>query len=132
MSQKTSSTEEPAGKPAEDPTHGGHEAAAMEHGDHAPAQSHGDHGGGGGHEGHTVDHTGHEQMFRRRFWVSLALSIPVLIFSPTLQSWFGFSLPAFPGSQWITPVFALVVFAYGGVPFLQHGCAGDPRAHSRA
>ncbi len=119
MSQKTSSTEEPAGKPAEDPTHGGHEAAAMEHGDHAPAQSHGDHGGGGGHEGHTVDHTGHEVMFRRRFWVSLALSIPVLIFSPTLQSWFGFSLPAFTGSQWITPFFSLVVFAYGGVPFLR-------------
>ncbi|MCK5342753.1 MAG: hypothetical protein KAR20_05085, partial [Candidatus Heimdallarchaeota archaeon] len=33
------------------------------------------------HKGHGVDHSGHENMFRRRFWVSLILSIPVLIFS---------------------------------------------------
>ncbi|WP_336326860.1 heavy metal translocating P-type ATPase [Halovenus sp. HT40] len=64
-------------------------------------------------------HAGHEQMFRRRFFVSTLLSIPVLLYSETLQSWLGFSVPAFPGSEWITPVFAVVVFAYGGVPFLQ-------------
>jgi Cu2+-exporting ATPase len=68
---------------------------------------------------HHVDHTGHEQMFRTRFWVSLALSIPVLVYSPTLQNWLGFSLPTFAGSQWITPVFSVIVFLYGGVPFLQ-------------
>ena len=31
----------------------------------------------------------------------------------------NFSLPAFPGSTWITPVFAVIVFAYGGIPFLK-------------
>lgn len=61
----------------------------------------------------------HERMFRRRFWISLLLSIPVLIFSPTLQDWLGFQAPQFPGSQWITPVFALIVFLYGGSPFLR-------------
>ncbi|WP_115799224.1 copper-translocating P-type ATPase [Halorussus rarus] len=64
-------------------------------------------------------HAGHEQMFRRRFFVSALLSIPVLLYSETLQEWLGFSVPAFPGSQWINPVFAVVVFAYGGIPFLR-------------
>ncbi|WP_425499351.1 heavy metal translocating P-type ATPase [Natronosalvus caseinilyticus] len=64
-------------------------------------------------------HEGHEQMFRRRFFVSTLLSIPVLLYSETLQSWLGFSVPAFPGSEWINPVFAVIVFAYGGVPFLR-------------
>ncbi|MCB9108510.1 MAG: copper-translocating P-type ATPase [Anaerolineales bacterium] len=58
-------------------------------------------------------------MFRNRFWVSLVLSIPVLLYSEALQMWLGFSMPAFPGSQWIGPLFAIIVFAYGGVPFLQ-------------
>ncbi|MEF8802422.1 MAG: heavy metal translocating P-type ATPase [Halapricum sp.] len=64
-------------------------------------------------------HDGHEQMFRRRFFVSTLLSIPVLLYSETLQSWLGFSVPIFPGSEWINPVFAVVVFGYGGIPFLQ-------------
>ncbi|WP_049909247.1 copper-translocating P-type ATPase [Halorubrum saccharovorum] len=64
-------------------------------------------------------HEGHEQMFRRRFFVSTLLSIPVLLYSEMLQEWLGFSVPAFPGSEWINPAFAVIVFAYGGVPFLQ-------------
>lgn len=70
------------------------------------------------HRAH-VDHTGHEQMFRQRFWVSLALSIPVLLYSPLIQAWLGFTMPAFPGSEWITPVFSVIVFFYGGLPFLR-------------
>jgi Cu2+-exporting ATPase len=72
----------------------------------------------GGHQ-HQVDHTGHEIMFRNKFWVSLVLSIPVLLYSETIQQWLNFSMPAFPGSAWITPVFSVVVFFYGGLPFLQ-------------
>jgi Cu2+-exporting ATPase len=72
-----------------------------------------------GHDGHGGMHEGHEQMFRRRFFISTLLSIPVLLYSETLQAWLGFSVPAFPGSEWINPVFAVIVFAYGGVPFLQ-------------
>jgi len=70
------------------------------------------------HAGH-VDHTGHELLFRNRFWVSLLLTIPVLLFSPMLQDWFGFEMPQFTGDQWIGPIFAIVIFFYGGVPFLQ-------------
>ncbi|WP_231189930.1 copper-translocating P-type ATPase [Haladaptatus sp. DYF46] len=71
------------------------------------------------HGGHGGMHAGHEQMFRRRFFVSTLLSIPVLLYSEALQQWLGFSVPAFPGSEWINPVFAIIVFAYGGVPFLK-------------
>ncbi len=71
------------------------------------------------HRGHGVDHTGHEVMFRNRFWVSLLLSIPVLLYSEMLQMWLGFSMPTFPGNQWVSPLFAIIVFAYGGLPFLR-------------
>lgn len=71
------------------------------------------------HEGHGVDHSGHEMMFRKRFWVCLVLSIPVLAYSAMLQMWFGFTMPTFPGSQWLGPLFAVIIFVYGGIPFLQ-------------
>jgi Cu2+-exporting ATPase len=82
---------------------------------------HGQHGASheGGHESGHGDHTGHEQMFRRRFWVSLALSVPVLLFSETIQDWFGYTAPTFSGSALVVPVLATVVFVYGGFPFLQ-------------
>ncbi len=102
--------------------HTGH--AHAEHAGHAHAEhaghAHAEHAGHahGGHAGH-VDHTGHEQMFRRRFWVNLLLTIPVLLFSPMLQKWLGFSMPEFPGSRWIGPAFALAIFFYGGLPFIQ-------------
>jgi Cu2+-exporting ATPase len=78
----------------------------VEHGDNAVRSAH-------------VDHTGHEGIFRVRFWVSLALSIPVLLYSPMIQEWFGFRMPGFPGSEWITPAISMVIFFYGGLPFLQ-------------
>ena len=77
------------------------------------------HGHGKAEHAADADHTGHEEMFRRRFWVSLLLSIPVLVYSEPIQNWLGYTAPVFPGSQWITPVVAVIVFAYGGVPFLQ-------------
>ncbi|MEW6287040.1 MAG: copper-translocating P-type ATPase [Chloroflexota bacterium] len=71
------------------------------------------------HRGHGVDHTGHEQMFRVRFWWSLLLSIPVLLYSEMIQMWLGFMPPAFPFSEWIPFAFSVAIFAYGGVPFIQ-------------
>ncbi len=58
-------------------------------------------------------------MFRRKFWVSLVLSVPVLIYSEMIQSWLGYTAPAFPGSTWIGPIFAVIIFVYGGWPFIQ-------------
>ena len=99
--------------PDEHAAHQGHSATT--HGDRG---EHGDHGDQQDHSGH-VDHGGHEQMFRQRLWVCLVLSIPVLLYSPMLQGWFGYTMPTFPGSPWIGPLFAIIVFIYGGVPFLQ-------------
>ncbi|MCB0252310.1 MAG: copper-translocating P-type ATPase [Anaerolineae bacterium] len=93
--------------------HAGH---AMDSGSTTEHSSHGEHGG---HGMHKADHTGHEIMFRNRFWISLALSVPVLLYSPMLQQWFNFSMPEFPGSSWIAPIFAALVFVIGGVPFLR-------------
>ena len=111
------------GPPRDEPL----EHEAMDHALHGrdvDGEGRGKHDGHEGDEGHGghgahVDHTGHEEMFRRRFWVSLLLSIPVLIYSPALQEWLGFTAPAFPGSDWIAPVFSVIVFLYGGLPFLQ-------------
>lgn len=70
-----------------------------------------------GHGAHT-DHTGHEIMFRNRFWVCLILTIPVLLYSPMIQEWLDFSVPEFSGSEFIAPLFSIVIFLYGGLPFL--------------
>src|SRR5687767_12064048 len=71
------------------------------------------------HAGHGTDHTGHEQMFRVRFWWCLLLSIPVLLYSGMIQMWLGFTPPTFPFSEWIPFVFSVIIFVYGGIPFLQ-------------
>jgi Cu2+-exporting ATPase len=97
-----------------------HQHAAAHH-DHQAQPSHISAGHAehdSGHGAH-IDHTGHETMFRNRFWVCLILSIPVLLYSEMIQMWLGFTMPAFPGSQWLAPLFAIIVFAYGGIPFLQ-------------
>ncbi|MEX2530594.1 MAG: copper-translocating P-type ATPase [Gemmatimonadota bacterium] len=81
------------------------------------------------HEGHEHDshdhhdgHDGHEhhsaEMFRDRFWWSLLLTIPVLIWSAHIQELLGYSAPDWPGSRWIGPVLATAVFVYGGRVFL--------------
>lgn len=64
-------------------------------------------------------HAGHSpEMFKRRFWVSLLLTLPILYFSPQLQGWLGYEAIAFPGSTWINPVLGIVLYFYGGWPFL--------------
>jgi len=98
--------------------HGGTEG----HEAHGGDRGHGSHGGAGDehdgdHRAHT-DHSGHEAMFRRRFWVSLILSVPVVVFSEFVQDVLGYTAPALPGSNLIVPVLSVVIFAYGGVPFL--------------
>jgi Cu2+-exporting ATPase len=58
-------------------------------------------------------------MFRTRFWVSLALTIPTVVWGHMLASAFGWRAPAFPGSTLVAPVLGTVVFLYGGLPFLR-------------
>jgi Cu2+-exporting ATPase len=74
---------------------------------------HGDHGG----------HGDHAAQFRDRFWLSLALTVPVVVYSEMVQDWLGFTPPRFPGSTWVAPVLGTVVFLYGGRVFLEGGLA---------
>jgi P-type Cu2+ transporter len=101
---------------------GGHQAGQRARVDsaHAPAD-HDTHAGHADHDAGSHDkHAGHSvAMFRDRFWLSLALTIPVVLYSDMIQEWFGYTAPPFPGSQWIPPVLGTVIFVYGGSPFLK-------------
>ncbi|MBT2512553.1 copper-translocating P-type ATPase [Arthrobacter sp. ISL-30] len=67
-------------------------------------------------------HAGHSTaMFKNRFWLTLALSVPVVYFSPMFGHLLGYAPPEFPGSTWIPPVLGTVIFVYGGQPFLVGG-----------
>ncbi len=68
-----------------------------------------------GHDHHAIM----EADLRRRFWVVLAITLPVLLLSPTIQRWFGFSL-TFPGARYLLFVLATVITLYGTWPFYKN------------
>src|SRR5690606_19025608 len=71
------------------------------------------------HAGHDA-HAGHSPgMFREKFWLSLALTVPVVFWSEHVEMLLGYTAPVFPGSAWIPPVLGTVVFLYGGLVFLR-------------
>jgi P-type Cu2+ transporter len=95
-------------------------AKKMEH-DHSGHMHHGGHGGGDnvphGHMGH--DH--HRMMiadFKKRFWVSLVLTVPILLLAPMIQEWLGVEWQ-FPGSGYLLFALSSVVYFYGGRPFIK-------------
>ena len=65
------------------------------------------------HAGHSV------AMFKDRFWLSLALTLPVLAYSEMIQRWFHFAPPAFPGSQYVPFILSTIIFFYGGLVFIK-------------
>ncbi|MDT2672819.1 heavy metal translocating P-type ATPase [Enterococcus dongliensis] len=70
-----------------------------------------------GHDHGDMDHSMHMGNFKQKFWLSLVLSIPIIILSPMM----GIQLPfqfTFPGSEWVVLVLATILFIYGGQPFL--------------
>jgi Cu2+-exporting ATPase len=91
--------------------HAGHGRSELaEHGRPAEAAEHRGHDR---HAGHSVE------LFRKRFWVSLALTVPTLIWGHMLPAALGWHPPAFPGSAWLPPLLGTAVFVYGGRPFLE-------------
>ena len=93
-------THPPVGAPAPDDKHGGH-------------ADHQEHEGHDQHAGHSVE------MFRDKFWWSIALTVPTLVWSPMVQQWLGFRAPAFPGSGYVPAIFGTILFFYGGMVFLR-------------
>lgn len=98
-------------KPATEP--GGTTHPERPHGGSHIDSAHRGHGAHDKHAGHSVE------MFRSKFWVALALTIPTVFWGHMLMRLTGYQPPAFPGSQWIAPVFGTAVFLYGGPVFLQ-------------
>src|SRR5260221_3065705 len=101
------------------PAHDDHGQASHPHAGHKMADMQGGHGR---HAGHSV------AMFRDKFWLSLALTIPVVFWSADVQHWLGYTAPTFPGSKFIPPILGTVVFVYGGLVFIR-GAKGELADH---
>ena len=87
-----------------------HAKAADRQQDHNMSATHGNHDR---HAGHSV------AMFRDKFWLSFALTIPVVAWSSDVQHWLGYTAPAFPGSKFLPAILGTVVFVYGGLVFIR-------------
>ena len=108
--------------------HSQHNHHDHSHHDHAPAspapEAH-DHHDHAAHDHAAHDHSAHDHsahdpaQFKRKFWVSLALTIPTLVFSTGLQDILGLTGPRFTGSEFIPAVFGTALFFYGGLVFLR-------------
>ena len=72
------------------------------------------------HAGHSV------AMFRDKFWLSLLLSVPVVLLSADIAEWFGYTLPGVPGIEFVPALLGTVIFVYGGLVFIR-GAAGELR-----
>ena len=77
------------------------------------------HDAGAAQDGHDK-HAGHSvAMFRDKFWISLLLTLPTLVWGHMLQQALGYTAPELPDSRWIPELFGTAVFAYGGTPFIR-------------
>ena len=88
--------------------------------DHDKHQHHKEHSEHEGHGEH--NHQDHHRMmiedFKKRFWVSLVLTLPVLLLSPMIQDWLGVNW-AFQGSLYVLFVLSSIIYFYGGFPFMK-------------
>ena len=102
--------------------HPGHRAQPGHdpHAAHEPRPGHGAHSTHDKHAGHSV------AMFRDRFWLSLALTVPVVLLSHDIQEWFGYSVPMLPGIEYVPAALGTAVFVYGGLVFIG-GAVGELR-----
>ena len=88
----------------------------------ASHEGHSEHGDGHEHESGHDHHVHHAAMvadFRRRFFVSLVVTLPILVLSPMIQGWLGVAEAwAFPGDSWVLLGLSTFIYGYGGWPFL--------------
>ncbi|QBD83343.1 heavy metal translocating P-type ATPase [Ktedonosporobacter rubrisoli] len=95
--------------------HAGLDTSQPEHGQH----EHMDHGGHSTHMSGHASHAGHSAaMFQRPFWISLVLTIPIIVYAELFQALLHYQAPTFPGSFWLVPILASIVYWYGGWVFL--------------
>jgi Cu2+-exporting ATPase len=106
-------------------SHNDHGLASDPHAGYNMSDMHGSHDR---HAGHAV------AMFRDKFWLSFALTIPVVFWSTDVQHWLGYTAPSFPGSKLIPATLGTVVFVYGGPwdHYLPHSVPGSPGIRKRS
>lgn len=92
-----------------------------EHSTHSDEHNH--HHSDSGYDKHEGHHT-HD--FLKRFWISLIITVPILLLSPMVQEWFGFNI-AFPGDKYVLLALGTIIYIYGGMPFLK-GMVGEIKA----
>lgn len=90
------------------------------HSHHSEDHSHHSHSSYDKHEGH------HTHDFLKRFWVSLIITVPILLLLEMIQHWFGFTI-AFPGDKYVLLTLGTIIYIYGGMPFLK-GMVGEIKA----
>src|SRR5258707_3988455 len=96
-------------------THNDYGQASDPHAGHKMSDIHGSHDR---HAGHSV------AMFRDKFWLTCALTMPVVFWSSDVQYWLGYKAPSSPGSKFIPAILGTVVFVYGGLVFIR-GASGE-------
>lgn len=101
--------------------HAHKENTVHQHGHHASHEPHGHGDQNSKHSGHHGSHEGHSiEDFRKRFWGSLIVTLPVLLLSPMLQQWAGLGeMLRFPGDSYVLFALSSLIFFYGGYPFLR-------------
>ncbi len=97
---------------------------SLQHDNHVDHTGHDDHSG---HEHGHHDHGDHVSQFRRLFWIMLVFAVPVVGFNPMFADLLGYDLPDATWVQWISPVLGVIIYAWGGRPFLT-GAAQEIRA----
>ncbi|HEY9496956.1 MAG TPA: heavy metal translocating P-type ATPase [Intrasporangium sp.] len=121
--QATRAAHEVTARQGHDEHHGhGTSEQHVEHDAHAGNDAHGGHAAHGamGHAGH-AGQGDHVAMFRRLFWIMLALAVPTVLLSDMFASIVGYSLPDVAGITWIPPILGTVMYVWGGRPFLTGG-----------
>ena len=99
---------------------GGHGTVHSDHREHAEQHDHTGHREHGKHKGHHDHHAHMVADFRRRFWVSLVITVPILLLSPLIQRFLGLGTALrFSGDTYVAFLLSSAVFFYGGYPFLK-------------
>jgi len=80
------------------------------------------------HERHAAGHDRHAghsvAMFRDKFWLSLALTVPTVLLSAEVAGWIGYTIPAIPGIEYVPAILGTIIFFYGGLVFIR-GAQGE-------
>ena len=92
--------------------------------DHNHHHHHDGHHDGDHHDGHGSGHHDHHahmvEDFKKRFWISLVLTVPIVLLSPMIQQFLGLGdALRFPGDRYVLFLFSSVIFFHGGYPFLK-------------